>query len=246
MKNLSSLYSLLLSVVLLTSTSSLEAAINPDRTRLIYNADDKSTAITLTNESPDLPYLAQSWIENPQGENASDLLIALPPLQRIEAGEKSQVRIVKGQRSASLPGDRESLFYFNVREVPPKSSKKNVMQVAIQSRLKLFYRPANLRRDGQNREEEQMVVTRMPGKVQLANPTPWFITLLAIKNADGKTVKNIDGEMIAPFSDLTTTLENVALGDRFSVSFINDFGGVVSMRYLCQGNTCRFDNNKRG
>lgn len=95
-----------------------------DRTRLVYNAADKSTAITLTNESKTLPYLAQSWVEDDKGKKADEMLIALPPLQRIEAGDKSQVRIVKGVKAESLPTDRESLFYFNTREVPPKSEKK--------------------------------------------------------------------------------------------------------------------------
>ncbi|MEX6226452.1 fimbria/pilus periplasmic chaperone [Providencia hangzhouensis] len=32
-----------------------------------------------------------------------------------------------------LPQDRESLFYFNLREVPPKSDKDNVLQIALQT-----------------------------------------------------------------------------------------------------------------
>ncbi len=42
----------------------------------------------------------------------------------------------------ALPQDRESLFYLNVREIPPKPDKPNVLQLAMQSRIKLFYRPA--------------------------------------------------------------------------------------------------------
>lgn len=49
-----------------------------DRTRLVYNAADKSTAITLTNESKTLPYLAQSWVEDDKGKKADEMLIALP------------------------------------------------------------------------------------------------------------------------------------------------------------------------
>lgn len=71
--------------------------------------------------------------------------MALPPIQRIEAGSASQVRIVKQAATSQLPKDRESLFYFNLREVPPKSTsasdERSVMQVAMQSRIKLFWRP---------------------------------------------------------------------------------------------------------
>ncbi|WP_227550703.1 fimbria/pilus periplasmic chaperone, partial [Klebsiella quasipneumoniae] len=34
-----------------------------------------------------------------------------------------------------LPADRESLFYFNVREIPPKSNKANTLQIALQTRI---------------------------------------------------------------------------------------------------------------
>ena len=78
---------LLTSGLLFISATGL-AAVNLDRTRLVYNAADKSTAITLTNESKTLPYLAQSWVEDDKGKKADEMLIALPPLQRIEAGDK--------------------------------------------------------------------------------------------------------------------------------------------------------------
>ncbi|WP_223346554.1 fimbria/pilus periplasmic chaperone, partial [Escherichia coli] len=40
--------------------------------------------------------------------------------------------------------DRESLFYYNVREIPPKSGKANTLQIALQTRIKLFWRPKAL------------------------------------------------------------------------------------------------------
>ncbi|MGT9169473.1 fimbria/pilus periplasmic chaperone, partial [Escherichia coli] len=39
---------------------------------------------------------------------------------------------------------RESLFYYNVREIPPKSGKANTLQIALQTRIKLFWRPKAL------------------------------------------------------------------------------------------------------
>lgn len=69
---------LLTSGLLFISATGL-AAVNLDRTRLVYNAADKSTAITLTNESKTLPYLAQSWVEDDKGKKADEMLIALPP-----------------------------------------------------------------------------------------------------------------------------------------------------------------------
>jgi P pilus assembly chaperone PapD len=38
----------------------------------------------------------------------------------------------------SLPQDRETVYYFNLREIPPRSDKANTLQIALQTRIKLF------------------------------------------------------------------------------------------------------------
>lgn len=45
-----------------------QAAINLDRTRIIFNSTDKSASVILQNQSPSSPYLAQSWLENTKGQ----------------------------------------------------------------------------------------------------------------------------------------------------------------------------------
>ncbi len=32
----------------------------------------------------------------------------------------------------NLPQDRETVYYFNLREIPPKSNKPNTLQIALQ------------------------------------------------------------------------------------------------------------------
>jgi P pilus assembly chaperone PapD len=47
----------------------------------------------------------------------------------------------------SLPEDRESVFWLNVKSIPATDDSvphNNVLQVVVKSRLKLFYRPAGL------------------------------------------------------------------------------------------------------
>ncbi|EFC2575754.1 TPA: molecular chaperone, partial [Escherichia coli] len=54
--------------VLLSCMSSIAwGAIIPDRTRIIMNESDKGEALKLTNQSKNLPYLAQTWIEDTKG-----------------------------------------------------------------------------------------------------------------------------------------------------------------------------------
>jgi fimbrial chaperone protein len=46
--------------------------------------------------------------------------MVLPPLQRIEPNDRNILRVVMLPGSA-LPTDRESVFYLNIREIPPKT-----------------------------------------------------------------------------------------------------------------------------
>ncbi|MCV5444552.1 fimbria/pilus periplasmic chaperone, partial [Escherichia coli] len=51
-------------VLALLASFSGHASVTPDRTRLVFNESDKSISVTLRNNDPKLPYLAQSWIED--------------------------------------------------------------------------------------------------------------------------------------------------------------------------------------
>ncbi|MDA4181464.1 fimbria/pilus periplasmic chaperone, partial [Escherichia coli] len=104
-----------LSLLAATVSFSAQASVTPDRTRLIFNESDKSISVTLRNNDPKLPYLAQSWIEDEKGVKISSPLAVLPPVQRIEAMMNGQVKIQGLPDIHKLPADRESMFYFNVR-----------------------------------------------------------------------------------------------------------------------------------
>ncbi|PBU02292.1 fimbria/pilus periplasmic chaperone, partial [Escherichia coli] len=60
-------------LALLASISS-HASVTSDRTRLVFNESDKSISVTLRNNDPKLPYLAQSWIEDAKGNKISSPL----------------------------------------------------------------------------------------------------------------------------------------------------------------------------
>lgn len=129
-------------------TTQALAAISLDRTRVIYTAADKSVSLSISNQSTKLPYLAQGWLEDEAGKKVTSPLVVLPPIQRLEPGATSQVKIQGLPAVSTLPQDQESLFYFNLREIPPRSDKSNTLQIALQTRIKLFYRPDALMQGG--------------------------------------------------------------------------------------------------
>ncbi|EHB3563427.1 fimbria/pilus periplasmic chaperone [Salmonella enterica subsp. enterica serovar Oranienburg] len=221
---------------LLLGNSAADAAVNVDRTRIVMGEEDKSLAITLSNQSKTQPYLAQSWIDDARGKRAENYLLALPPLQRIDAGKKTQVRIMALPAIATLAKDRETLFYFNVREIPPKSDKENVLQIALQSRLKLFYRPVGIKKKVNERSEEKVTITRQNNHLMLNNPTPYYITLGYLGRDNKGSFPGFDSIMIAPLS--SQSFDSEFSGDTLEVGYIDDFGGLNINPYLCTGTLC--------
>ncbi|EAY3716387.1 fimbrial chaperone protein StdC [Salmonella enterica] len=230
--------------LVLAWSSAGQAAINVDRTRIIMSSDVKAVSVGLSNESRDLPYLAQSWIEDSQGK-ATNALIALPPLQRIDAGKKSRIRImrVKNADTAPLPTDRESLFYFNVKEIPPAPEDKsqNTLQLAILSQLKLFLRPTTLAAEGDASPEKQLEVLSRGKKLTLKNPTPYYITVIWLGlNQKQKLAGFKEGAMAAPFSELPLNITLPAGTDRIVVGNVDDYGGLRMNRFVCSSGKCTF------
>ena len=111
------------------------------RSRVIFNEGEQAAIVTITNKSTTYPYLVQSWLEDAKGDKiTSPLMVVLPPLQRVEANERNVLRIAK-LPGTELPADRETVFYLNIREVPPKTDTPNTLQIALHTQMKLFYRP---------------------------------------------------------------------------------------------------------
>ncbi|HHB1427576.1 TPA: molecular chaperone [Serratia odorifera] len=217
---------------------SAQAALTLDRTRVIYNADAKSISLNINNDNKKLPFLAQAWIEDSEHRKVTAPLVVMPPLQRINAGERSLVRIAKSQAAAALPGDRETLFYFNLREIPPRPEKSNVMQIALQSQIKLFYRPAALTPEKNAVWQDKLVFNKQAGKVRIDNPTPYYVTLSGIKRKThqegGGEVQGFKPTMVAPKSSASVTLPG-QLPDSFVVTYINDYGGQPELKFSCRG-----------
>lgn len=242
--------SLAMTTALLTGVLGVQqavAAISLDRTRVIFNGDQKSISLSISNQNKELPYLAQGWIEDATGNKVTSPLMVLPPLQRVEPGAKSQVKIQASPEVASLPQDRESLFYFNLREIPPKSSKPNTLQIALQTRIKLFYRPAKLVTRDTKAWQEKLTLTRVGDQYQVNNPTPYFITLAsASASLGGKDIAGVNPVMIAPKANVMLGGSAAALGAAPVLTYINDYGGRPKLVFGCNGSTCSVRSSKAG
>ncbi|WP_370612241.1 fimbria/pilus periplasmic chaperone [Klebsiella aerogenes] len=238
-KALTTLTALLLGIF---SVQSAQAAIALDRTRVIYNGVEKSMSVNINNNNKTLPYLAQTWLEDTKGNKITSPITPLPPIQRVEPGAKSQIKL-QGLETAlhALPQDRESLYYFNVREIPPKSSKPNTLQLALQTRVKLFYRPAGLEVDNSATPfQEKITLTKTGNGYTVNNPTPYYITLINVqKNEKTPGDKNFQPLMVAPKGQAPLGASMAEAGSAPVVTYINDFGGRPKLVFSCSGSTCK-------
>ncbi|EPE1852048.1 fimbria/pilus periplasmic chaperone [Cronobacter dublinensis] len=224
------------------ATQQAFAAIALDRTRVVYNGEEKSISLNISNENKNLPYLAQAWIEDAQGNKITGPLTVLPPVQRVEPGAKSQVKVQASAATATLPQDKETLFYFNLREIPPRSNKPNTLQIALQTRIKLFYRPAAIALDKTQAAEgdwvEKVTLTRQGDKFVVNNPTPYFLTIVeGAPSVKGNPVA-FEPVMVSPKGSATIAASAAAFGNSPVLTYVNDYGGRPKIQFSCGAATC--------
>ncbi|POP72057.1 fimbrial biogenesis chaperone [Pseudomonas syringae] len=207
-----------------------QAALTVNATRIVFDGDKRSTSVVISNPS-DRPFAVQTWVNTEADDTFTVVPFApSPPLFRLNPGKEQQVQI--NGLPHDLPSDSESLFYFNVQEIPQASqSQGNVLNIALRTRIKLFYRPALLTDNPIARLKDlQWSVRQMAGKAELTamNPTPFHVSFIRLEvSGGGRTEKLREVAMLGPFSSRQYELNETKAGPGLQVVFsaINDYGG---------------------
>jgi len=226
-------------VVLATMHAQANVVING--TRVIYNAEENEATIRLNNNSAQ-PSLVQVWLDSGDMKSTPETgvspFIATPPIFRVEPGKSQTVRII--YTHDPLPADRESVFWLNVLDVPPMPVTKSVddanyMQLAIRSRIKLFYRPKNLTGSAPaSADQIKWVLVQNPDGVALraSNNAAFSVSMDNAVIVVGEKEYAVNTEMLLPVSsklftvtDLRTIPTGVVL---LKYATVNDYGAVVS------------------
>ncbi|MCK1067794.1 fimbria/pilus periplasmic chaperone [Pluralibacter gergoviae] len=238
-----------LSAALLANAHPASAAIALDRTRAVFDAKNRSETFSISNQNKTLSYLAQAWLEDSTGQKTDTPFAIQPPLQRVEPGEQSQIKIQDTGAASALPRDRESLFYFNLREIPPVSSRPNTLQIALQTRIKLFYRPSALafKEGGRDIPQSKLTLRKEGDRFQLHNPTGYYVTIVeAAAGINRPAFSDFKPVMIAPQSSQPLTLRPAAAGSHPVLTYINDYGGRPKLIFSCTGQQCAVSAVKAG
>ncbi|MBL5904476.1 molecular chaperone [Serratia fonticola] len=196
--------SLIIGLVTFCLTSQAIASITIERTRVVYLLNQADTSLRLNNNGSN-PSLAQAWIDegdpNSTPADSKAPFFITPAIFRMEASASQILRIV--YTGKSLPGDRESLFWLNVLDVPPNLERVgNQLQFAFRTRIKLFVRPAGL--NGSVADAlPQLRWKAVPGQsaVSVTNSSPYYLSFTEFEvQVQGQSLKNERGGMVAPFS----------------------------------------------
>jgi len=225
------------------AAASANAGIVIANTRVIYPANTREITVKLNNNGA-TPALVQSWIDDGNASiNAQQRPMPFtltPPIFRLDPTKGQMLRVT--YTGESLPSDRESVYWLNVLEIPPRSQVsdeegQNKLQLAFRTRIKLFFRPAGLEGNA-NEAAEKLTWSLAQASnddkqiVLLAkNPTPYHVSVTrASMEISGKTYESAPG-MIDPHGQrefALNGLQQIPQGQRqIRFETINDYGASV-------------------
>lgn len=230
---------LFLGLSLLVTSWITHASIVLQGTRIVYPNNKKHVLIQAVNHS-EQSSLVQSWVDegdiNSTPETTNAPFIVSPPMTKIDANEGTQLKIQF--IGNTLPSDRESIFYLNVRDIAPKpqkTSNANFLQLALQTRIKLFYRPQGL---SIKREQapDSVKFTQSGQQLAINNPTPYFLTLSGLYMTHETEKPLIENILVAPFSHQQVTYQGSPLiNKKILAVYISDTGSHESYQTTVGG-----------
>lgn len=199
-----------------------QAGVALGATRVIYPAGQKQVQLGVSNNDDSSNYLIQSWMENAEGGKDNRFVIT-PPLFAMQGKKENTLRIIDATNN-KLPQDRESLFWINVKAIPSMDKSKlsdNTLQLAIISRIKLYYRPAKLLL-APDKAAEKLTFSRSGTSLTLNNPTPYYLTVTEL-NAGTRKLGNA---LVPPMGKTSVKLPPDA-GSNITYRTINDYGALT-------------------
>lgn len=203
------------------------ASFTLNGTRFIYGGGKKNISFVVTNHATDT-WGGQVWIDNVSMPEESVSLIPAPTFFKVNGNQKQVVRILD-VNDALMPKDRESLYFLNVQEIPPApKSGGNTLSLAMNTQVKLIYRPESLAAGRADAEKNLRLETKDGGSV-LVNPTPYYFAVVALHSGGAKQKLRMSSEAtkklgtLVPFSEVSL---NQTVKTPLMVDAINDYGAV--------------------
>jgi chaperone protein EcpD len=215
--------------------TSAHASVVISGTRVIYPGNEREVTIKLTNEGK-APALVQAWLDTGQiNESPSKIEVPFtltPPIFRMDPGKGQSLRL--SYTKEPLPQDRESLFWLNVLELPPKhktSDDINTLQMAFRTRIKVLFRPQGLPGvvdDAPARMKWEVIHQGSDYVLKATNPTPYFVNMARVALVSGGASFDAGQGYVRPFDSQQFVIQGLksapAVDAKVDYTSINDYG----------------------
>lgn len=207
------------------------AAVTLQGTRIVHDASKGRDVTVKASNVGELPAMTQVWIDDGNSQARPEnvrtpfrLTPAEPRLLQPAQGQAYRVTYAPRPSEAPLPTDRESVFYFNLLDIPPKprdAGDRNLLQFAVRTRVKLFHRPLGL--PGNARDAAAALQWSADGDaLQVRNPSAYHVSLSTLTLADARSV---EVDMIAPGAQVRYALpEGAAMPTSVTFTWLDDYG----------------------
>lgn len=207
--------------------------VMPSQSRIIYHEEDKEQSLMLANTN-EYPVIVQTWIDRGEGnpETASIPFISIPPIFRMELSDIKGVRIIYNKDK--LPSDKESLFWFNIYEIPPEKKEfnsDNSVLITMNTQIKLFFRPKGMIITPEEAVKKITCKTKNKKIINCYNPSVIHLSVikLMIITEDNKIKEITEGDlMLPPLSNKNFTTGYIS-GDirKLTITYVNDYGDIL-------------------
>jgi chaperone protein EcpD len=229
-----------IATTLCTAAPYAAAGVVVDGTRIVYPAAKREVSINIRNPG-DTPSLVQAWLDagDPHAKPGESKVpfVLTPPLFRLDPTKVQSLRLV--YTHDPLPENRESLFWLNVLDIPPRAATNadlpNQLELAFKHRMKVFFRPAGLA--GSAADAPARLTWKLLSKdgklvgIEASNPTAYHVSLVQVTATAGGHPVIVKADMVDPFASRSFDLTEPVTAPNGTValeySFVNDYGGDV-------------------
>ncbi|HBN0910107.1 molecular chaperone [Escherichia coli] len=227
---------ILMPILLATAFQLQAAGFGINATRLIYPANAGSISVTVRNTETKTPYLVQAKISRTQDTQTPAPFAVTPPLFRLEPQSTNQLRIAF--TSASLPSDRESIFYLHATAIPASNAVDSSQagsgiyggaRFGVGNIIKLFYRPQGLQGTSAAAQKKlQFSIVDGGGGLKVINSSAYYVSLAELSVGGQKLALNEPSAlMLPPFGSHTWSVKKtISPGSKVEWKAINDIGGI--------------------
>ncbi|WP_249604812.1 molecular chaperone [Chromobacterium sp. IRSSSOUMB001] len=194
------------------------AGLMAESTRVVFAAGSAEQSLQLVNTNP-YPVVVQAWVDDgglesgPDTASAADAAVMpIPPIFRLNPQAQISLRLIA--TGVPLPADRESLFWLNLYEIPPRPgdlpADAQTLTVTLRTQMKLFMRPAKLPSSAEQLPEQLRFALEQDAdgpRLRIANPSPYYATFRSLEVVcAGGAAQPLTVDMLAPLARETLAM----------------------------------------